>query len=326
MLLCIYAVWGFTTLFSFWPALVKSLKLISGKDEQSKAFGFLDGGRGIQYAIDGVVMVAIFAYFSNKAGDIAGLNGIIAYFSGMCVILGVLLFFLLKGLQPEGEEAKEEKTRITVQDVVTVVKMPSVWLMSFILLCTYTMNVTFYYFTPYSTAKFGMAAAAAAVITIAAQYIRPVASVVGGTLADKFGRSLIMKITFTLMLVPTLIMVLVNDLGQKPFIALCVIIYIGMYGGYMISFSMMDEGNVPERLAGTATGLISTIGFTPDIFVPICVGLCLDKFGDNGYQYLFAGLAVFMALGIVVVLVWDIYKKKYIAPQLAEAETAKVEE
>jgi MFS family permease len=53
MLLAIYAMWGFTSLFAFWPSLLKSLRQIANENEQSKAYGFMDGGRGIVYAIDG---------------------------------------------------------------------------------------------------------------------------------------------------------------------------------------------------------------------------------------------------------------------------------
>lgn len=67
MLLAIYAMWGFTSLFAFWPSLLKSLRGIANDDEQSKAYGFMDGGRGIVYAIDGACIVTIFAYLSKKA-------------------------------------------------------------------------------------------------------------------------------------------------------------------------------------------------------------------------------------------------------------------
>ena len=51
MLLIIYLVWGFTSLFAFWPSLVKGIRSIAGSDEQSKAYGFMEGGRGIMNAV-----------------------------------------------------------------------------------------------------------------------------------------------------------------------------------------------------------------------------------------------------------------------------------
>ena len=311
VLLAIYALWGFTSLFAFWPAVVKSLREISNENEQSKAFGFFDGGRGIVYAIDGVCIVSIFAYFSKKAGDVGGLNGVIIYYSVIAIVLGILVFFLLKGSEKEKVAVVEEKKeKITVEGVLKVLKMPAVWFLSIILCCTYTMNIAFYYFTPYSTSAFGMAGAAAAIITIAAQYVRPVASFGGGALADKFGRSRVLYVTFTMMMIPTFMMVFMHSMSSTLFIALCIIIYVGMYGGYSLVWSMMDEGGIPLSVAGTAVGVISTIGFFPEVAVPYLFGKVLDVFGDKGYDYMFTGIGICFAIGIVTLVIWDRYRKK----------------
>lgn len=51
MLMFIYLLWGFTSLFAFWPALLKSLRSLANENEQSKAYGFMDGIRGITNAV-----------------------------------------------------------------------------------------------------------------------------------------------------------------------------------------------------------------------------------------------------------------------------------
>lgn len=107
MLLFIYAMWGFTSLFAFWPAVVKSLREISNENEQSKAVGFMDGGRGIVYAIDAICYVSIFAYLSAKISDAAGLRGIIIYYTAVNFILGILVFILLP--EKKLKELKSEK-------------------------------------------------------------------------------------------------------------------------------------------------------------------------------------------------------------------------
>ena len=115
MLLGIYALWGFTSLFAFWPSLLKSLREIANDNEQSKAYGFMDGGRGIVYAIDGVAIVSIFGYFSKVSSDLAGLNGVITYYSIVAIVLGVLLFILMKDSKPSAETLesapKQEKNQ-----------------------------------------------------------------------------------------------------------------------------------------------------------------------------------------------------------------------
>lgn len=324
MLLGIYALWGFTSLFAFWPSLLKSLREIANDNEQSKAYGFMDGGRGIVYAIDGVAIVAIFGYFSKVSSDLAGLNGVITYYSIVAIVLGVLLFILMKDSKPSAEtvETAPKQEKISVAQVLEVIKMPAVWILSSILCCTYVMNIAFYYFTPYATSNFGMAATAGAIVTIAAQYVRPVASFGGGIIADKLGRSKVMYVTFAMMAIGTFLMVIMNNMSSTLFIALCIMIYAGMYGGYSLVFSMMEEGGVPIRVAGTAIGLVCTVGYLPEVIVPFCSGKILDTFGDGGYRYMFIAIAIIMVVGIVMLTVWDRYVKKVKARQAAEENAA----
>lgn len=314
MLLAIYAMWGFTSLFAFWPSLLKSLREIANDDEQSKAYGFMDGGRGIVYAIDGACIVTIFGYFSKVSNDAAGLNGVITYYSIIAVVLGILVFILLKDSKPSDSAEKagkpEQSDKISVSQVIEVIKMPAVWILSAILCCTYVMNIAFYYFTPYATSRFGMAATAGAFITIAAQYVRPVASFGGGIFGDKIGRSKVMYVTFSMMAIGTLLMVVMGNMSSTLFIVLCILIYAGMYGGYSLVFSMMEEGGIPIRVAGTAIGLVCTLGYLPEVVVPFASGKLLDTFGESAYRYMFIGITIIMVIGIVMLTVWDRYVKK----------------
>lgn len=326
MLLCIYAMWGFTSLFAFWPSLLKSLRGIANENEQSKAYGFMDGGRGIVYAIDGLCIVGIFSYFSKKASDAAGLNGVITYYSIIAVVLGILVFLLLKDDKTDSKTDKAEaKERISVAQVIEVVKMPAVWILSGILCCTYVMNIAFYYFTPYATSKFGMVAAAGAFVTLAANYVRPLASFGGGIIADRLGRSKVMYVTFSMMAIGTLLMVLVGNMGTVLFVVLCIIIYAGMYGGYSLVFSMMEEGGVPIKVAGTAIGLVCTLGYLPEVIVPFVSGKLLDTFGATGYRYMFIAITVIMVIGIIMLTVWDRYVKKMKENQTQTEEIQPVE-
>ena len=46
-LLCIYALWGVSTTFAFWPACVKAVRVMSDQDSQGKAYGFFLKGHRI---------------------------------------------------------------------------------------------------------------------------------------------------------------------------------------------------------------------------------------------------------------------------------------
>ena len=59
----LYGYWGFTTIFLFWAAMIKATRVWGGTKSQGKAFGFLDGGRGLVGALFGTLGVFIFSIF-----------------------------------------------------------------------------------------------------------------------------------------------------------------------------------------------------------------------------------------------------------------------
>ena len=311
MLVGIYFLWGFTSLFAFWPALLKVLRSLANEDEQSKAYGFMDATRGITNAVQLAVTLAIFNALSKKASDLAGLNGVVIFYSVVCIVMGIGLYFVLdeKKLQTGSDDAEDE-SKFSFAIVKQVLKMPVVWLLSLVVCCSYTMPILFYYFTPYATANLGMTAAAGAMVTMLAQYVRPVACVVGGVAADKIGRANVMYGTMGIMLASTLVLIFARSMTNAVFIGICACIYFGMYGAYSLVFSMFDECGIPKYMSGTAIGLICTIGYMPEFFCPLLAGKVLDTYGNAGYHILFIFLAVMMVIGLILLTFYKRLVKK----------------
>ena len=311
MLVGIYFLWGFTSLFAFWPALLKVLRSLANEDEQSKAYGFMDATRGITNAVQLAVTLAIFNALSKKASDLAGLNGVVIFYSAVCIVMGIGLYFVLdeKKLQTGSDDAEDE-SKFSFAIVKQVLKMPVVWLLSLVVCCSYTMPILFYYFTPYATANLGMTTAAGAMVTMLAQYVRPVACVVGGVAADKIGRANVMYGTMGIMLASTLVLIFAKSMTNAVFIGICACIYFGMYGAYSLVFSMFDECGIPKYMSGTAIGLICTIGYMPEFFCPLLAGKVLDTYGNAGYHILFIFLAVMMVIGLILLTFYKRLVKK----------------
>jgi len=60
----------------------------------------------------------------------------------------------------------------------------------------------------------------------------------------------------------------------------------------------MEKGKIPLILTGTAVGLISLVGFTPDIFAGPAIGYLLENSpGAKGHQHVFWMLALFSFIG-----------------------------
>ena len=100
-----------------------------------------------------------------------------------------------------------------------------------------------------------------------------------------------------------------RDMSVPMFIGICVVIYIGMYMNYGIIFSMMGEGGVPTNVAGTAIGVVCTLGYLPEVICPMLAGHILDTYSETGYKYYFIGVGIVLLIGIVGLMLWRRYLK-----------------
>ena len=307
-LLAIYGLWGITSLLTFWPSLMKVIRTLAHQSEQARAYGIFEGGRGIVGAAHAGIAVSIFAFYESQNLASKGIENIIIFYSSAPIVCGLALCFLLKNT---GQS--EESEKINFKDFLNLLKMPAIWLVSIITFCTYTYHMSFYYFTPYATNVIGLGAVFAALLTILAQYLRPISATGGGFLADKFGKGQLMLLGFLLMAFGTVLMMLSASFGgfiqMAALCTACAFIYIAMYSNYGIYYSMLSEGKVPLQYAGLAIGIVSTLGYLPEVFAPALAGHLLDTYqGFEGYSYFFAFLIASALVGALFSVVWI---KKY---------------
>ena len=143
----------------------------------------MEAGRGVTNAAHLAIALAIITAITSKRGSAAGLKGGIIFYSVVVIVLGILVLLFFK--DPETSDKSE---RFNFKQVLTVMKLPQVWILCLILCCTYVMNMSYAYFNPYATSTLGVAMVGGTIVTIMADYIRPFASVGGGVLADRLGR------------------------------------------------------------------------------------------------------------------------------------------
>lgn len=309
-LLFVYALWGFTSLLMFWPPLMKVMRTLGNDDEQSRVYGIFEGGRGVVNAGHLAIATAIFGVFQAKSAPHLGLNWIIIFYSVCPILCAVILGIILKEPQRDSTEKGES---LKLKDMLDVVKMPAVWMVIIITFSTYVFNISFYYFTPYASNVISASAVFAAIITVLAQYIRPISSVSGGFLADKFGKGQTMLVGFLSMASGTMILVLIPYLQDSLKVGLlifaCVIIYLAMYSNFGIYFSLLSEGRIPLEKSGVAIGLVSTLGYLPEVLCPLVAGKTLDVFeGVKGYHIYFIGMVSIAIVGAIFCFIWI---KKY---------------
>jgi hypothetical protein len=77
-----------------------------------------------------------------------------------------------------------------------------------------------------------------------------------------------------------------------------------MFGLRGLYFALFEEARIPAVVTGTAVGLVSVVGYTPDVFVSYTGGVLLDRSpGLAGHQHYFYFLAAFAAIGLLVSVV-----------------------
>ena len=298
--LALHAFWGVTITLTFWSAMIKTTRNWAPAEKQGRAFGILEGGRGVTEALTSTIMLAVFAILGSGKTDLAL---IIILFSTLDIIIGILAWLVLE--DSTGADS-EERDRIKLSDIIKVLKMPVVWLISVVILSSYTAYWGLDYFTPYATEVFGKSFVFGGAIAVARMWFKPLPASGAGFLADRIGTSRAIAWSFVVLIVsfafsaampanPGLLVVMLVNIAVA---ASAVFATRGIY------FALMEEGNIPLALTGTAVGTISVIGYTPDVFMPLLQGFILDGFpGTTGYRYSFIFVTAVCVVGLLATLI-----------------------
>lgn len=305
-LLCLYAMWGFTSLFAFWPACVKAVRMLSDHSDQGKGYGIFEGARGVTAAIMAPLAVFCYTLGVKQLDDALGMKYIIIFYAVITILSGILVLVKMENKKMASDE------RVGLSDLWQVLSMPSVWIIGIVTFCTYVFCLSIYYFIPYSTSLLGVSVTFGASLAAVKRYLSPISNVGGGFLSDRIGTSNLLLTSFIIMGAGTLGILLLplNPSVIIIFAILYLIVYFFFNVNYALTWAMMEEGNIPVKVSGTAAGVISTIGYLPEIFISLMAGNLLDKYeGATGFRYFFGFLIVMMIIGAIFVLVWKRYLK-----------------
>ncbi len=305
----LYAYWGVTTILMFWAALIKSTRDWGGELSQGRAFGILDGGRGFaaaSFAALGAFMLAHYlpldVGLATDEARRAGFRAIILLYSLVTGGLGMLSWCFLP--VPHGVSASAA-SRGSRGDAIAALRRPIVWAQAGIILCAYCGYKGLDNYSLYAVQVLGMNEVEAARMSSSLAYLRPVAAIAAGILADRYRASGMLSLAFGTLLVSFGILSIATPTAHG-----LAIIYINiLVSGFAvfalrgIYFALMQETRIPPSITGTTVGIVSFIGFTPEIFFAPITGRILDATpGIGGLQNYFLFLAAVAALGLGITL------------------------
>ena len=308
--------WGFfgvTTILLFWAALIRAARDWGGHDTQGRAYGLLDGGRGLLGALLASIAVVIFglafpdgyaaASFEDKQ---EALRSVIYGYTAVTAATGAFVWFVISEGHPVGEPNLEEwrpHTESMWVHIIRVLRIPAVWLQALIILCAYVGYKGFDNYALFAVQGYGIDHVTAAQIATIGAWMRPIGALGAGLLGDRFGVSRMTVIAFVLLLASDLFFALTTPIpGLVPVMLSNTLLgALTIFGLRSLYFALFEEAKVPAAVTGTAVGIVSVIGFTPDIFVAYVGGVLLDRSpGLVGHQHYFMFLAAFSALGVIV--------------------------
>jgi MFS family permease len=311
IILCvIHVLYGIFSVGTFWSPYLKAIRNLGSEDEQGRLFGMSEGIRGIGQTA--VAFACLFA-MTLVATVAAGFRAALLINAGVFALLAIAAFFFLpkadKGAA-RTEEGGQVKKEGIFSIVVTTLKSSATWICVFVILCGFTIWTTANsYMGTYGTRALGLSNELSSTLSIIRSYIIVfVAGFSGGFVMDKFsskGKGLLLAFSGVAICAALIFL-------SSNFVILCVAITLLLaYMGNVIKatyWSIMGEAGIPLATTGMATGVISLIVFTPDIFTGLVIGRFLH-YGETrgnietGFNLMLLWLGIWAVLGICAALI-----------------------
>ncbi|WP_346730302.1 MFS transporter [Caballeronia sp. dw_276] len=316
VLLVVFCCWGLTTGLTFWASILKRVKTIAAHDEQGRFFGLLDGGRGLIEALLATIALVIFAAATEKHGlpTNVGFRYVVYLYSGFCIGLGLLMVMVKEppATQQELQQAADNLSQKhnLWRDLVTLMRIPQLWLMAAVVFCGYQIFWATYSFSAYlQVGDLKMTVVMAGTLTTLKLWMRPIGGIGGGYLGDRFSTLGVLSTALFLAAIGLVALAVLPTMHIEPRVGVAVIAVVVLVIGILtyairgLYWSLLDDCGIPLRITGLAIGLVSLIGYSPDVFLPLVNGWTTEHFpGLPGYQIYFSYIAVVSVIGGVAAL------------------------
>lgn len=291
----IHIIWGIATAVLLWDCMIRLTRSLASSEEQGWFFGLLEGGRGAVDTVTSFVLVGLFAALGSTVASLKQVMMILAAFNVVGIIL-VYLFIPDEMLNEKGD------SKINIHEIVEVLKTPAVWLIAIVILCNYSIYTGGTYLTSYLTDIVGVSVAVSAVISVFRNFVlMMLGGPIGGFFGDRFSISKVIIACFVFILVAlgAFVTLPANSNLMIPVIMMMAL-YLGVFLMRGIYFGTVDQAKIPMKITGTAVGIISLVGFFPEVFMNSISGYLLDVYpGFDGYHYLFIIMFVFAVAGLI---------------------------
>lgn len=304
----LFGYWGVTTILLFWAALIRATRDWGGEDKQGRAYGMLDGGRGLFAAVLASAAALLFqVVFPADEASVtpearaSALRSVIYAYTGVTLLAGALAWLFAP--RSATRVAGRSGAGASLERIREVTRLPQVWLQALIVVAAYVAYKGFDNYSVYAHEVYGMGEVEVSRFTASMQWVRPAAAIAAGFLADRIRGLNVILACFLMLLLADLYFALSEPGPRWLLYGNVLVTCTAMFALRGVYFAVFDEAEVPWRATGTAVGIVSVVGYTPDIFVAWVAGMLLDGApGLAGHQRFFWFLGSFSLIGVVATL------------------------
>jgi len=190
-----------------------------------------------------------------------------------------------------------------------VLRRPMIWAQAALIVCAYCGYKGLDNYSLYAVQVLGMDEIEGARLSSYGAFVRPVACVMAGLIADRFDVTRSLGVFFILLVIVYAVLSVVtpDTAGMTVIYANLFISFFAVYALRGIYFALLQETRTPRHVTGVAVGVMSFVGYTPDIFFAAIGGRILDANpGVGGHLDYFRFLTAIAVCGMLVVawLLW----------------------
>ncbi len=311
--LMVFSFFGLTTIMLFWGALIRATREWGGLQQQGIAFGLLEGGRGLLAVVLASLGVLLFelsfpeGYTTVSLAEKQHTFSIVVYaYSLVTLLTGILVWFSLKTHSiHSSKNLPHSISSHFFANIKKVICIPAVKWQALIVLCAYAGYKGLDHMSLYAVDAYDYDAIQAAKLVTLAAWLRPIAAVFAGILADRTHPIKMLLLSFGVFLLTNLYFAFSTPAPHLAwiFVSNVIITFTAVFALRALYFAIFEHYRLPRTLTGSAVGLVSVIGFLPDVFILYMAGRLVDTYpGIQGHQYFFMTLAAFAFAGLLASL------------------------
>lgn len=316
--LVLFVLMGVTSILIWWGTRFKVIRLCCEENEYASKIGISYSIYGATGLVVGLINAAIVAALSGALG----VQVMIGFLGVMIALLGIASFFLIPDFK--GEINKDAKL-FSLKEAVQAVKHPGVIWACIAYFCVYAVYQGATYTTPYLTQCFNADGNLVNVVGLIRTYgIGLIAGPVVGFIATKIkspSKAIMGGLILSVAALVGFILFPQDPSGAVVASVLVVVFGFTTYGAFSIGSSPLSEVKIPMAIFGTASGLLSVVGFMPDVFIHTWYGAMIDAQGTAAFNAIFGFEIMFAVIGcFCLVMVLRTLKKHFASEKRADAD------